>query len=397
MVSFTLLAVKASGITSPSQAPQAEARKTMPTFARAGRASDAFGPQQVRGPDRVCGLGVASRTLRLGGAWHAVGGDPAVTSPEAKVETRENPALQAIRHVLRRLNRRLAAGLQDGKPKIPRTRRRGIVLPEFHATGCVIHYLDEGTGRPVVFIHGFTCTSRFFERQRSFFGRRYRFIAPDLRSHGRSEKTHTGNTVQIQTQDLHELFTELDLRDAVLVGWSNGSFNIWQYLHDYGSERIAAIAVIDASPCPLNRDDWSLGYFELASLVAVMEARQTDNDAFVHEVFMRRIFAKFPDPADAAWMADEILMMPPTHAVAVGFQAMARDYRPLVPLVIVPALVCFGARSFVRIENARYLAEAMANARLVVFPGSGHSPFWEEADRFNHEVSTFIKALDATG
>ena len=47
--------------------------------------------------------------------------------------------------------------------------------------------------------------------------------------------------------DLHDLFTELDLRDAVLIGWSNGSFNVWQYLHDYGDERIAAVALVDTS------------------------------------------------------------------------------------------------------------------------------------------------------
>ena len=86
-------------------------------------------------------------------------------------------------------------------------------------------------------------------------------------------------------------------------------------------------------------------------------------------------------------------MMPATIAAAVGFQAMARDYRSLVSGVRVPALLCFGARSFVRLENATYLMDAVADARLVVFAESGHSPFWEEADRFNHELATFIETL----
>jgi pimeloyl-ACP methyl ester carboxylesterase len=180
---------------------------------------------------------------------------------------------------------------------------------------------------------------------------------------------------------------------VVLIGWSNGAFNVWQYLHDYGDERIAAVGVIDSSPCPLNRHDWSLGYWELSSLIAAMEAREADNAAFVQDVFMRRIFGKLPAPEDAAWMAEEILLMPPTIAVAVGFQAMARDYRNLVSGVRVPALLCFGARSFVRLENATYLEDVMADARLVVFSQSGHSPFWEEADRFNQEISIFIDAL----
>jgi non-heme chloroperoxidase len=272
----------------------------------------------------------------------------------------------------------------------------GPTLPEYRTADCTLHYLDEGSGRPVVFIHGFTVTSRFFERQREFFAGRERFIAPDLRSHGRSEKTSTGNTLPIQTRDLHELFSELDLQDAVLAGWSNGAFNVWQYLHDYGSDRVAGIVVVDESPCPVKRDDWPFGYFELAGLIAGMEARQVDNEAFVRNIFLRRLFAEPLDKTDARWMADEILMMPPTTAAAVGFDTMTRDYRPLLSEVDVPALVCVGARSVVPVENGAYLAEAMPEAQLVEFANAGHSPFWDEPDRFNSEVSSFIDGLPTT-
>jgi pimeloyl-ACP methyl ester carboxylesterase len=273
----------------------------------------------------------------------------------------------------------------------------GLPLPEFRATDCTLFYLDEGSGRPIVFVHGFTVTSRFFERQRAFFAGRYRFIAPDLRSHGRSEKTASGNTLPIQTRDLHELFSALDLHGAVLVGWSNGAFNVWRYLHDYGSDRVAGIVVVDESPCPVKRDGWSLGYFELAGLIAGMEARQVDNEAFVRNVFLGRIFAEPPGEDDAEWMAAEILMMPPATAAAVGFDSMARDYRPLLAEVDVPALVCFGSRSIVPGDNGIYLAEAIPNARLVHFEKSGHAPFWEEPDRFNSEVAAFVDELPSRG
>jgi len=180
---------------------------------------------------------------------------------------------------------------------------------------------------------------------------------------------------------------------VVLVGWSNGTFNVWQYLHDCGGDRIAAVVLIDASPCPLNRNDWSLGYWALRGLIGAMEAREADNQRFVRDVFLPRIFGNLPEPKEADWMAEEILMMPATIAAAFGFQAMTRDYRNFVSGVRVPALLCFGARSFVRLENATYLQGAMEDARLVVFAESGHSPFWEEADRFNHELSTFIDTL----
>jgi transposase len=44
-------------------------------------------------------------------------------------------------------------------------------------------------------------------------------------------------------------------------------------------------------------------------------------------------------------------------------------------------------------KNGAYLAEAMPDARLVIFEDSGHAPFWDEPDRFNDEVESFIARL----
>ncbi len=54
---------------------------------------------------------------------------------------------------------------------------------------------DEGTGQVVVFIHGWTCSGRFFQRQLPYFARSHRVVIPDLRGHGRSEKTLGGHTL----------------------------------------------------------------------------------------------------------------------------------------------------------------------------------------------------------
>ena len=68
-------------------------------------------------------------------------------------------------------------------------------MATFRTSDGELFYEDSGNGQPVVFIHGLWLTSRFFERQRYAFSARHRFIAPDLRSHGRSETVLHGNTV----------------------------------------------------------------------------------------------------------------------------------------------------------------------------------------------------------
>jgi pimeloyl-ACP methyl ester carboxylesterase len=93
-------------------------------------------------------------------------------------------------------------------------------------------------------------------------------------------------------------------------------------------------------------------------------------------------------------MIRETTMISPTIAAAAGFDQCTRDYRPFLPNVKVPALVCFGRHDmFVPAPNAEFLTHSMPEARLVVFEDSGHVPFWEEPERFNTELDAFIRSI----
>jgi non-heme chloroperoxidase len=267
-------------------------------------------------------------------------------------------------------------------------------VARFQTSDCELYYEEEGSGQPIIFIHGMWLTSRFFCRQRPYFAERYRFIALDLRGHGRSEKVLHGHTVPIQTRDLHELIHGLGLEDVVLVGWSSGAFCIWEYLKQYGDDGIAGIAIVDEAASDLNRGDWNLGAMDLDGLIGMLEVVQTDHADMVRNRFVNRVFPSPPDPEDFDWMVEEITMIPPVVAAAVAFDEITRDYRAFLPEVRVPALVCHGARDqMLSPGNGPYLAEAMSHARLVTFEDSGHAPFWDEADRFNAELDGFIQGL----
>jgi pimeloyl-ACP methyl ester carboxylesterase len=267
-------------------------------------------------------------------------------------------------------------------------------MPTFQTTDCEIYYEDEGSGRPVIFIHGMWLTSRFFQRQREHFAQSHRFIAPDLRGHGRSEKVLHGHTVPTQTRDLHELIEGLGLEAVVLVGWSSGAFCIWEYVKQYGTENLAGIVIVDEAAADLNRDGWTLGAMDLDGMIGMLERVQTQHAEMVRGGFVGRVFPNPPSPEDFEWMVEEITMIPPVIAAAAAFDELTRDYRDVLADVDVPALVCHGAKDvMLSPENGTHLAEAMPDARLVIFEDSGHAPFWDEADRFNSEVEAFIAGL----
>jgi len=267
-------------------------------------------------------------------------------------------------------------------------------MPTFQTSDCELYYEDEGSGRPVIFIHGLWLTSRFFTRQREHFARGHRFIAPDLRGHGRSEKVLHGHTVPTQTRDLHELIEGLGLEDVVLVGWSSGAFCIWEYVKQYGDDHVAGVVIVDESASDLNRDGWTLGAMDLDGLIGMVEMVQTAHAEIVRGRFVNLMFATPLAPDDFEWMVEEITQIAPVVAAVAAFDQLTRDYRDALADVRVPALVCHGALDqMVSPANGPYLAEAMPDARLVTFEESGHAPFWDEADRFNAELETFIAGL----
>jgi pimeloyl-ACP methyl ester carboxylesterase len=191
------------------------------------------------------------------------------------------------------------------------------------------------------------------------------------------------------------LFEALDLHDVVLVGWSSGAFCIWQYLLDYGSDNIAGIVIVDESPTDFNWPGWTLGAHDISSLVGMFNMVQTSHAAMVRNGFVPKLFRSELTAAELDWMVEEVTMIPPTVAAAVAFDEITRDYRAMLGGIKVPTLVCFGRHDlFLSPDNGQYLADATPGARLVMFDDSGHAPQWDEPERFNREVRSFVDTLE---
>jgi non-heme chloroperoxidase len=76
----------------------------------------------------------------------------------------------------------------------------------------------------------------------------YRSIAHDRRGHGRSSQTWNGNEMDTYADDLSELIETLDLKGAVLIGFSAGGGEVARYIGRHGTKRVAKAALISAVP-----------------------------------------------------------------------------------------------------------------------------------------------------
>ncbi|MBV8101717.1 MAG: alpha/beta hydrolase, partial [Verrucomicrobia bacterium] len=109
--------------------------------------------------------------------------------------------------------------------------------------GTEIFYKDWGTGRALVFHHGWPLSSDDWDNQMLFFaGKGFRVIAHDRRGHGRSSQTGEGHDMDHYADDLAALTEHLNLKDAIHVGHSTGGGEVVHYIGRHGQSRVAKAA-----------------------------------------------------------------------------------------------------------------------------------------------------------
>ena len=110
-------------------------------------------------------------------------------------------------------------------------------------------YIDEGEGRPVVFLHGNPASSYLWRNIIPYVTDGHRAIAPDLMGMGDSDKPAMQETYKESAEYLHAFLDALDLEDAILVIHDWGSALGWHYARTR-PERISAVAFMEAMAPP---------------------------------------------------------------------------------------------------------------------------------------------------
>ena len=259
-------------------------------------------------------------------------------------------------------------------------------------SGITLHLVDEGEGRPVVFVHGVMMSSRFFDRQIEHVSSSARFVAPDLRGHGRSEKVLHGHTVERYAADIAELFEARAIARPVLVGWSMGAMVVWEYLKAFGQAGVAGIVIVDQPPSDWAHDDYEFGGITPELLAEFVAGIQMAPAAVAEEFAHLMVHA--PTDETTAWIVEEILRCPPAIASTILVNQTLRDYRSFLPEIRVPTAVFFGADEKMTSPRAgAWIAERIAGATLTVFERSSHIPFYEEPEAFNASLDAFLATL----
>jgi non-heme chloroperoxidase len=257
--------------------------------------------------------------------------------------------------------------------------------------GVPLYYRDEGQGRPVVLLHALMFGADYFwQRNTPELAKSCRVIAADLRGQGLSGKPNHGYTITRLAADLDELLTQLDLNDVVLLGCSLGGFVSLQYLKDFGSDRVGALVLMEMTPRLPSAPGWdhpTFGDFPIEAARGYGGALRADRD--IYNDFFQAAFLQPPQGAELAEMIAQTYLTP-TEVVAQLIDEMAeQDWRDDLSAVTVPTTLFYSYPNNNVLPTAvgQWIQQQIPGSDLVLFEHSSHSPFWEEADKFNSELA----------
>lgn len=140
--------------------------------------------------------------------------------------------------------------------------------------GLRMHYVTEGSGPPVVLLHGWPQTWYEWRKVIPALARRYTVLAPDLRGYGETGKPTSGYDKRTMASDVHELVRGLGHARIRLVGHDRGARVAHRYALDYEDE-VERLALLDIIPTRITferldaesaRDHWHWLFHQVRDL-----------------------------------------------------------------------------------------------------------------------------------
>jgi pimeloyl-ACP methyl ester carboxylesterase len=242
-----------------------------------------------------------------------------------------------------------------------------------------IHYHDEGTGFPIVWIHGFPFSSKIFEPQLTI--DQFRHIRVDLRGFGKTPPPEGETSMATYARDVLDVMDDAKIDRAVIAGLSMGGYIAMQLLRD-ASERVAALLLLDTRETA-DTAEGRATRFQQAGEVA------KNGIGGVVEAMIPKVAVG----SEAREAVRKIMEESSPQGAIAALKAMAArpDSAETLRSATVPALVVVGDRDEITPpRDAERMVSLLRNAEEAPIAKAAHAANFERPEQLNPLIHAFL-------
>jgi non-heme chloroperoxidase len=251
--------------------------------------------------------------------------------------------------------------------------------------GVRIHYLEAGSGRPIVFIPGWTMPAWIWQKQIDEFSKDYHVVAVDPRSQGESDKPPYGHLPETRARDYKELVDQLGLKRPVLVGWSMACGELVKYAEQFGTDNVAGLVLVDGFLTDKPSPEMFVALSGWMNQLQLDRKKQADG-------FVRTMYKKPQSDDYLNRVIDASAQVPADTAVVLIYNMIAvKDFSPGLARMNRPVLFTYQPETQ---QTADFLKSKLGDKlRLERFDGDGHALFVDDPQKFNQVLGEFLQSL----
>lgn len=264
--------------------------------------------------------------------------------------------------------------------------------------GLTVHVRDEGArDAPVlVLVHGSNASLHTWEPWVARLSKSYRIISLDLPGHGLTgPHPRHDYSAEAVVDTLDRVVSRLGVARFALAGNSMGGWVSWNYALRH-PEKLTALILIDASGAPEGRPTAIPIGFRIAQSPMMRPLLKTVTPRLIIARSLQQSVSNQAIVTDAAIDRYWNLLRYPGNREATGIRQSAYPRRTpataaQMAQLSMPVLILWGAEDkLIPLASAQWFARHISNADLIVYPGIGHLPMEEAADRSAADAAAFL-------
>lgn len=256
------------------------------------------------------------------------------------------------------------------------------------STGLRLHYAERGyrSGEAIVFLHAYADSWFSYSRVLPLLSAEYHAFVPDQRGHGGSDKPECCYTAEDLAADVDAFMETVGVGEATLVGDSSGGMIAQRVALDY-PRRVGRLVLV-GSPATLLDNEAALEF-----LAVVRTLEDPVPTGFVREFVDGIIHQPLPEAFLSALVSESRKVPARVWRDYWEGVALTIDHRARLGEIAAPTLILWGERDpLLSREEQERMATEIPDARLRVYPETGHLLHWERPGWLVRDLEAFIEA-----